>query len=166
MIPQHGAEPGTASLPLCWGCGGFGDMVALWQWALAHRRGVSPCVPSSPSSPACAGWVGQRRVSVSRWRGHGGTCQRAVMCHRGAIGDSLGLMGGVPLGRVGWPRCSGTPLHQPHGEESIPGAGVTPGTPKLSEGALGGLLFTPSHGCHLSWRADSDPQLLTSCIFT
>lgn len=96
---------------------------------------------------------------MSRWRGHGGTCQRAVMCHRGAIGDSLGLMGGVPLGRAGWPRCSGTPLHQPHGEESIPGAGVTPGTPKISEGALGGLLFIPSHGCRLSWRADGDPQL-------
>lgn len=96
----------------------------------------------------------------------GGTCQRAVMCHRGAIGDSLGLMGGVPLGREGWPRCSGTPLHQPHGGESIPGTGVTPGTPKISKGALGGLLFTPSHGCHLSWRADGDPQLLTSCIFT
>lgn len=55
---------------------------------------------------------------------------------------------------------------QAQGGESIPGAGVTPGTPKISKGAVGGLWFTGTPGCHLSWRGDSDTQSLTSCIFT
>lgn len=48
MIPQHRTEPGSASLPLCWECGGFGDVVALWQWAQGEGQSLGAILSLYP----------------------------------------------------------------------------------------------------------------------
>lgn len=185
---QCEAEPGAASLPVCWG---HGDMVASGtQWpcdggTVSCGRASCPCCATSwgcqraalchPLSPQDGSGCPQGPAGGGDM---GNTHQRAVMCHHGAGGDSPGLGSPwvIPLSGGTATMLWGPPGLAPWGSK-CPQSWGSPHTPKISQAETGGAVVQPQPsvtsrvalcpclGCCVLRGNDGDPTTPSKLYF-